>query len=1085
MNCIIKLLFAAGVVTAALTSRADTITWNGSVSSSWLNPTNWTPQEVPTTNDHVIISSGSVTVPSTGTFAILDWSGGTITGPLTVISNAVLNLSWSVLTSWNGALTNAGTVNITGAGQLNMSGGPINNLPGGIIDFKASPTWTGLSPIAFYNAGLVRKTAGAGSVQLGITSYPVNFTNTGTVEADIGTITFNSGGPIDGNYQATNGATINFALGAFTPGTNPVLSGNGTIKFTGTTLALPTNVIPGLQLLAGTLNLGPAFQGGSITNLTLAGTILNGTNILTGTLTSGSGGFSGALTVAGGGIFNWTGGGSIGPITVLTNGVMNISWSALTTWNGALTNGGIVNITGGGQLNMSSGPINNLPGGIIDFQVNDNWTGLTPLTLYNAGLLRKTAGTGNTQFGLPSYPVNFINAGTVEADTGTITFNSGGQIDGSYEAANNATINFALGAFTVGSPIFSGAGTNKFTGTSLTLLNNLIPGLQLPGGLLNLGPAFQSGTITNLSLPGITLAGTNTITGTASLGGGFTGVLTVASNAVITELAGISQGALFVAGGATVNWTNSGTYTGSLTVLTNGILNIDWNQLTTMAGSLTNGGLVNVHGSGQLNLMSGPINNLPGGIIDFKTNQMWTGFPATFYNAGLLRKTGGTGMTQFGLSGYPINFTNTGTVEADIGTITFNSGGQIDGNYQAFGNGTINFAAGTFTAINPVFSGTGTNKFTGTILILANNIVPGLQLLGGTVNVGPGFQGGSITNLVLPGIALAGTNTITGTATLGAGFTGVLTVASNGVANGQGGTSVGSLIVAGGGTFNWSNGPIGNSITVLANGVLNISWNVLTYLNGSLTNAGLVTVTGSGQLNLDAGPINNLASGIIDFKTNSVWTGFPAVFYNAGLVRKTGGAGTSQIGYPSYPISFFNTGTVEADTGTINFNVGGYSDTSSAHISISLGGATSGTGYGLIRFTAPPLLNASLAATVRNGFVPGPGQTFNVLAYPSSTNQFNCIGGLDLGGGILLQPQFSSTGLTLLTTAYSVDAVRPQLFINRSLGGVAITWPASFSSWTLQSATNLSSPAWIPVPNSCGNEALVPGTAPLYFRLGN
>ncbi len=203
-------LFAAGIAASVLTSRADTITWNGSVSSSWINPTNWTPQEVPTTNDHVIIASGNVTVPTTGTFAILDWSGGTITGPLTVISNAVLNISWSALTSWTGALTNAGTVNVTGAGQLNMSSGPINNLPGGIIDFKANPNWTGLTPIAFYNAGLVRKTAGTGSVQLGLLSYPINFTNTGTVEADIGTIIFNSGGPIDGNYQATNGATINF-----------------------------------------------------------------------------------------------------------------------------------------------------------------------------------------------------------------------------------------------------------------------------------------------------------------------------------------------------------------------------------------------------------------------------------------------------------------------------------------------------------------------------------------------------------------------------------------------------------------------------------------------------------------------------------------------------------------------------------------------------------------------------------------------------------------------------------------------------------------------------------------------------------
>ncbi len=112
---------------------------------------------------------------------------------------------------------------------------------------------------------------------------------------------------------------------------------------------------------------------------------------------------------------------------------------------------------------------------------------------------------------------------------------------------------------------------------------------------MNLGPAFQGGSITNLNLPGATLAGTNTVAGTATLGGGFTGTLTVASNAVVSGLSGISQGALLVAGGGTVSWTNSGTYnTGSFTVLTNGVLNLDWTVLTSMTGSLTNTGLVNV-----------------------------------------------------------------------------------------------------------------------------------------------------------------------------------------------------------------------------------------------------------------------------------------------------------------------------------------------------------------------------------------------------------------------------------------------------------------------------------------------------------
>jgi len=59
---------------------AATLTWNGSVSTDWNNPTNWTPQQVPTASDHVMISSNSVTIPEDGAFAVMDWTGGGIYG---------------------------------------------------------------------------------------------------------------------------------------------------------------------------------------------------------------------------------------------------------------------------------------------------------------------------------------------------------------------------------------------------------------------------------------------------------------------------------------------------------------------------------------------------------------------------------------------------------------------------------------------------------------------------------------------------------------------------------------------------------------------------------------------------------------------------------------------------------------------------------------------------------------------------------------------------------------------------------------------------------------------------------------------
>jgi hypothetical protein len=129
----------------------------------------------------------------------------------------------------------------------------------------------------------------------------------------------------------------------------------------------------------------------------------------------------------------------------------------------------------------------------------------------------------------------------------------------------------------------------------------------------------------------------------------------------------------------------------------------------------------------------------------------------------------------------------------------------------------------------------------------------------------------------------------------------------------------------------------------------------------------------------------------------------------------------------------------------------------------------------------------TLTVITTNGFLPNPGAAFQVLNYPSATDAFDCLSGLDLGVGILLQPQFGATGFTLLATAYTIGTSQPQLFINLSPGIAAITWPDGFPSWTLQSTTNLSSSAWTTVSNACGDQFIVSTTNALqqFFRLQN
>jgi hypothetical protein len=203
-------------------------------------------------------------------------------------------------------------------------------------------------------------------------------------------------------------------------------------------------------------------------------------------------------------------------------------------------------------------------------------------------------------------------------------------------------------------------------------------------------------------------------------------------------------------------------------------------------------------------------------------------------------------------------------------------------------------------------------------------------------------------------------------------------------------------------------------------------------------------------------------------------------FYNFGTLRKSAGTGVSTIA-----VDFDNDGNLDAQSGTISFT-GAYWNTPSANLAISLGGAAPGSGYSTMSFSNPLSFDGTFSVSTRHGYLPNPGDAFQILSYPSATSSFTCLSGLDLGSGILLQPQFGATGLTLLATAYVTNASLPKLFINRSPSGVIVTWPVGFPAWTLQSSTNLLSPAWTVVSNPCGNQATRPISAPhQYFRLSH
>ncbi len=586
--------------------------------------------------------SGS-TLKSTNTVTgTLIWNSGTVAGALTITNGGVLNINGNV--SLQNVLTNGGTVTMTGPAYLavynntNTYFGKIYNLAGALWDIQTNAT------IAceycagnefFNNAGTLLKSQGPDTANIAIA-----FTNTatGTVTNLAGTFTFNEGGTLTGTYDTAAGATINLSSGSFIMGVPPVISGPGVFEFTGTTLTLLQTAPTNLLLASGSLILGPVFQNaGGITNLTLSGSTLKSTNTVTGTLIWNSGTVAGALTITNGGVLNING---------------NVSLQNV------LTNGGTVTMTGPAYLavynntNTYFGKIYNLAGALWDIQTN-----ATIACEYcagneffnNAGTLLKSQGPDTANIAIA-----FTNTatGTVTNLAGTFTFNEGGTLTGTYDTAAGATINLSSGSFIMGvPPVISGPGVFEFTGTTLTLLQTAPTNLLLASGSLILGPVFQNaGGITNLTLSGSTLKSTNTVTGT-------------------------------------LIW-NSGTVAGALTITNGGVLNINGN--VSLQNVLTNGGTVTMTGPAYLavynntNTYFGKIYNLAGALWDIQTNATiaceYCAGNEFFNNAGTLLKSQGPDTANIAIA-----FTNTATVDVQVGTLSFSQNFVTAGGTLAFG----------------------------------------------------------------------------------------------------------------------------------------------------------------------------------------------------------------------------------------------------------------------------------------------------------------------------------------------------------------------------------------------------------------
>ena len=599
--------------------------------------------------------SSSSTLGSPGVITVasgMKWTAGTMGGGgRTIIEpGATLNLDIASSLTFlsTRTLENGGTVLWTGAGNLTLTSGVITNRPGALFHAQNAAQFSfGGGVCRFDNAGTFRKSASAGTttVQSGM-----SFNNSGAVEIQSGTLVINGG--------FTNSGAVNLS-----PGTTNRLVGGGVSDgpFTAATTAV-------VEWTGGTFTLNPGaplngtglyrLNGGSVT--ATADLTVENLDLVSAFSTLGG---SGAVTITSG--MNWTAGTMSGNSrTIIQPGAtVNLAVPTLVALNSrTLENGGTINWTGAGNINVTSSSITNRAGALFHAQNAAQISfGGGVCRLDNAGTFRKSASAGTTtvQSGM-----TFNNSGTVEIQSGTLTFSGSLTNLGTVNLSPGTTNRLAGGGSSFGLHIAPATAVVEWTGGTFVMN----PGAQLSGsGLYRLNggqiTATAALTVENLDL----ISAFSTLTGT--------GATTI---------------------GNLMNWT-AGTMTGNgKTILQPGaMLNLAVPSAVALSGrTLENGGTVLFTGAGSLGISGNAvITNRAGGLFRIENENgggLGGGIAAgRFDNAGTFRKSAGTGKSAVSTG---LSFNNFGTVDIRSGILAANGG------FVSSSNGLLNCALGGTTA---------------------------------------------------------------------------------------------------------------------------------------------------------------------------------------------------------------------------------------------------------------------------------------------------------------------------------------------------------------------------------------------------
>ena len=870
-------------------------------------------------NGGTINGAGGLTVL---TGATMTWSSGTMSGSgvTTVVSGATLNITGSV--TFQRDLDNFGLVNFTSSGgTMNMgAGAAFNNKPTGVFDAQNAVDtqifWAVSPQVFFNNEGLFKKTTtGAGLTRF---TGGVLFNNTGTVDAQLGTIQI-AGGTSTGAFNATAPASVDFNTNTHTMN-GATITGNG------------------VRLNGGIIN----------------GTLL--TIVNTAIMTWSSGTMSGATTDS---------------TAIATGGTLKISGAVSLNGRGISNSGTVLHASNGGTLNLGVGTtITNNPGGVWEDQNTADtqifWAISPQVQFNNAGTLTKTAGpAAKTRF---TGGALLNNSGTVNPAVGIFEV-AGGTSTGLFTAMTPAAVHFNNSTHTMNGASVGGNGVH-LNGGIINGTNLIIPA----NATLN----WSSGTMTGATTDATTIqpSGTLHVTGAVSQNGRRienNGTVLFASNGgtwnlgvsatIHNDTAGVFDDQntvdtqIFWAVSPQVQFVNDGLlkksagagaklrFTGGALLHNDGIVDaqvgiIDvaggtstglFNAVSpamvtfttsthTMNGATVGGNSVFLNG-GSFNgpsfiVPTGAVFNWTSGTMGGTTTDATTiASGGTMIINGVVtlnaRQIQNNGLVQFLSSGATFNFGG-GAIFSNNASGVFDA--QNATNTQLFWSTNPPVAFNNSGLVKKSTTGAGKTIFSG--VLLNNSGTVDAQL--GIIDVEAGTSTGTFTTS--PGAEIQFTSN-THTLNTPAQITGSGVKLMGATLTGTG------ITVASGGTLTWVSGTMtgaGQTTTINAGGTLVIAGNGT--LNArTLANNGSVLVTGGTTFNLGGGAIiNNNAGGVWDdqntINDQIFWaTNPPVTFNNAGIFKKSASAGTQTTlnGVP-----FHNSGTVDAQVGTIRLGAG-------------------------------------------------------------------------------------------------------------------------------------------------------------------